>query len=93
MSATGKTSRREKLLRGACYATLLALVLMAISLFWPKPLAVIVAMSLGQVLGTLSLAMFGYVVVAEFRKSKILEQTGPLSAASTSEKSPTKSKE
>jgi hypothetical protein len=66
---------------------------MAISLFWPKPLAVIVAMSVGQALGTLSLAMFAYVVVAEFRKSKILEQTGPLSAEEKPEDKPAPSKE
>jgi hypothetical protein len=37
------------------------------SLFDPRPIPVIVAMSTGQVLGTLSLVAFGYAVVADWR--------------------------
>lgn len=77
MSEKPKTTRTEKLLRGACYASLIALALIVVSLFYPKPLAVIVAMSLGQALGTASLAMFLFVVASEFRRSRILDQTPP----------------
>jgi hypothetical protein len=37
------------------------------SLFDPRPIPVVVAMSVGQVLGTLSLLAFVYVVVADWR--------------------------
>ncbi len=88
MSETPKSTRTDKLLRGACYASLLALVLIVVSLFWPKPLAVIVAMSLGQVLGTASLAMFLFVVAAEFRRSRILDQAAPVSLKPKNEEKP-----
>lgn len=79
MSEQPITTRKEKLLRGACYASLVALVLIVVSLFYPKPLAVIVAMSVAQALGTASLAMFLFVVASEFRRSRILDQTPPSS--------------
>lgn len=83
MSDAPKTTRSEMLLRGACYASLVALVLIVVSLFYPKPLAVIVAMSLGQVLGTASLAMFLFVVARDFRRSRILDQAPPVSKKDT----------
>jgi membrane protein YqaA with SNARE-associated domain len=51
----------------ACVCALCALALMTWQLFDPRVWPIIVAMSLGQVLGTASLAAFGYVVFEDFR--------------------------
>jgi uncharacterized membrane protein YbhN (UPF0104 family) len=51
----------------SCLLSLTALALMAWSIFDPRPLPVIASMSLGQVLGTLSLGIFGYVALADLR--------------------------
>jgi uncharacterized membrane protein YbhN (UPF0104 family) len=51
----------------ACVAALAALALMTWQIFDPTVWAVMVAMSLGQVLGTASFAAFGVVVLADFR--------------------------
>ena len=56
-----------RVLRGACLLALAALGLMTWSLFDPRPIPVILAMSLGQVLGTLSLLAFVICVVADVR--------------------------
>jgi hypothetical protein len=55
-------------LRAACVLALVALGLMAWSLFDPRPMPVILAMSVGQALGTLSFLSFVYVVVADIRR-------------------------
>ena len=47
-----------RVLRGACWLALSALGLIVWSLLDPRPIPVIVAMSVGQVLGTLSLFAF-----------------------------------
>jgi hypothetical protein len=49
---------------------LAALALMTWQVFNPTVWPVIVAMSLGQVLGTASFAVFGYVVFADFRAQR-----------------------
>jgi hypothetical protein len=46
---------------------LAALGLMAWSLFDPRVFPVIVAMSVGQILGTASFAAFGWVVLSDLR--------------------------
>jgi hypothetical protein len=51
----------------ACVGALAALALMTWQIFDPRVWPVMVAMSLGQVLGTASLAVFAYVVVVDFR--------------------------
>lgn len=48
----------DKILRVACVLALGALALMAWSLVDPRPFPVVVAMSVGQLLGTVSLAMY-----------------------------------
>jgi hypothetical protein len=58
----------RRILAAACWLALVALGLMIWSLFDPKPIPVVVAMSVGQVLGTLSLLSFGYVVVVDWRQ-------------------------
>jgi peptidoglycan/LPS O-acetylase OafA/YrhL len=51
----------------ACVSALAALAMMAWSLFDPRPLQVIGAMSVGQAVGTLSFALYLYVVIADLR--------------------------
>jgi hypothetical protein len=58
----------RRILAAACWLALVALGLMIWSLFDPKPIPVVVAMSVGQVLGTLSLLSFAYVVVVDWRQ-------------------------
>jgi len=54
-----------KLLYASAILTLIALGLMVWSLFQPTPLPVMVAMSVGQALGTTAFAAYGYVVVRD----------------------------
>jgi hypothetical protein len=51
----------------ACVLALAALALIVWSLFDPRPVPVIAAMSVGQVLGTLSFGAFLLVVVRDLR--------------------------
>jgi len=51
----------------ACVGALAALALMTWQIFDPRVWPVMVAMSLGQVLGTASLGAFAYVVIDDFR--------------------------
>jgi hypothetical protein len=59
--------KQSRILVASCALALLAVGLMTWSLFDPKPVPVVVAMSVGPVLGTLSLVAFVYVVVADWR--------------------------
>jgi hypothetical protein len=63
----------RRILATACSFALVAIGLMIWSLFDPRPIPVIVAMSIGQVLGTLSLLAFIYVVVADWRRTIALQ--------------------
>jgi putative Ca2+/H+ antiporter (TMEM165/GDT1 family) len=58
----------------SCGSALAALALMAWQVFDPTVWPVMVAMSLGQVLGTVSFAAFGYVVLADYRARRRTEQ-------------------
>lgn len=58
----------EKLLRLACLGALGALALMTWQLFEPTVFPVIVAMSLGQLLGTASFVLYLVVVAADVRR-------------------------
>ena len=55
---------------GACVLGLASLAMMAWSLFDPRPIPVIAAMSIGQLLGTASFASYLYVVVADLRRRR-----------------------
>ncbi len=68
------TNRRR--LDLACVGALGALALMTWQIFDPRVWPVMVAMSLGQVLGTASLALFGYVVVTDFQARGRAESFG-----------------
>jgi hypothetical protein len=65
-----KTPASAQVLLGACVCALAALAMMAWSLFDPRPVPVIAAMSIGQVLGTLSFLSFLYVVAKDLRRPK-----------------------
>jgi hypothetical protein len=59
------------LLQIAAVLTLMGLALMVWSLIQPTPMPVILAMSVGQALGTLAFALFGYAVLLDqFRKQR-----------------------
>jgi hypothetical protein len=55
----------------ACVTALLALALMTWQLFDPTVWPIMVAMSVGQVLGTASFAAFGFVVYADYRARRV----------------------
>jgi len=61
---------QSRVLKAACVLALAALALMSWSLFDPRPIPVVLAMSLGQLLGTLSLGAFIVVVVADIRAGR-----------------------
>lgn len=62
-------ARTTLALRAASLLTLAALGLMSWSLFDPRPVPVMVAMSAGQALGTLSLLLFLAVVALDLRRA------------------------
>lgn len=62
-----KSVGREVLLRFACVLALLALALIVWSLFDPRPIPVILAMSVAQGIGTLSFLAFLVVVGRDLR--------------------------
>jgi hypothetical protein len=64
----------ERRIRLACVGSLVALALIVWSLLDPQPLAVIVAMSIGQGLGTLSLVLFILVVIGDMRRAHLLDR-------------------
>lgn len=59
-----------KLLYASAILTLIALGLMVWSLFQPTPLPVMVAMTVGQGLGTAAFAAYGWVVVHDILKQR-----------------------
>lgn len=58
-------------LRWAAVAALVALSLMAWGIVDPKPISLVVAMTVGQALGTLSFAVFWLVVINDLRHSRV----------------------
>lgn len=52
----------------SCVLALLGLALMVWSQVDPRPIPIVVAMSTGQVVGTLSFALFGWVVLSDLRR-------------------------
>jgi hypothetical protein len=75
--------RIERLLVAASIVGLIALGLMVWSVLDPRPLPVMVAMSIGQLLGTASLGLYGVAVVLDLRRARVLGR-----AARTSEPPP-----
>jgi hypothetical protein len=73
MSAT----REHRWLDVACVGALASLALMTWQLFDPTVWPVMVAMSVGQVLGTASFVAFGYVVYADYRARHRAAKSAP----------------
>ena len=72
-----KRRTREQLLRGACVLAILALGLIVWSVIVPTPLPVLVALSLGQALGTASFVVYLIIVAADLRVRRTLESLPP----------------
>jgi uncharacterized protein (DUF2062 family) len=56
------------MLQVSAVLTIIALALMIWSMLDPTPLPVMLAMTIGQVIGTLAFALYGYAVVRDWRK-------------------------
>jgi hypothetical protein len=69
-----------RLITAACAFGLVALGLMAWSVIVPRPLPVMLAMSLGQLLGTLSFGAYLVAIVLDLRRARILARKAPPSA-------------
>ncbi|MEM7433610.1 MAG: hypothetical protein AAF436_00565 [Myxococcota bacterium] len=68
---------RRRLLSAACALGLVALALMSWSLFDQGWVPVMMAMSIGQVIGTLSFALFLLVVVVDLRRATFRPSVPP----------------
>ncbi len=64
--------RAHKVIVVACVLCLIALALIVWSLFSPTVLSVMVAMSLGQALGTVSLVLYLWAVIADLLRARVL---------------------
>jgi hypothetical protein len=60
--------------RNACVLALLALALMVWSQLDQTPIPVVVAMSVGQAIGTLSLLYYGVAILVDFRRRRVIER-------------------
>lgn len=58
----------NKWLRASAVLTLVALAMMVWSVLRPTPLPVMLAMSLGQAVGTAAFAIYGYIVLVDLRR-------------------------
>lgn len=62
----------NRLLHFACYMTIVALALFVWSVLDRRPLPIMVAMLVGQILGTTASALLGWEVISELRRKKVL---------------------
>ena len=69
-----KERTQRRILVVACGLCLVALAMFVWSVVAPTPASVMIAMSVGQGLGMLSLGGYVYVVLADIKRSKILEE-------------------
>jgi len=74
-----------RLLRWSAVLTMIALALMVWSMLQPTPLPVMLAMSLGQLLGTIAFALYGVVILKDLRRvrreRRDSERTDPVPVA------------
>lgn len=70
----------DRLLRIAVVAALAALGLMVWSFFGAGPLPIVVFMTVGQAVGTLSFALFLAVILADLIRNRLLTKDGPRSS-------------
>jgi hypothetical protein len=81
-----------RVLRLAAVGTLLALALMVWGVVDTRPISLVIAMSVGQALGTLSFAVFCFVVSLDLRGAHIFSGTARRSGSDTpGESDPTQS--
>jgi hypothetical protein len=59
-------------LRWAAWAALVSLCLMAWGVIDPHPISLVVAMTVGQALGTLSFGVYALVVLNDLRRARVL---------------------
>jgi membrane protein implicated in regulation of membrane protease activity len=64
-------------LRVACVLTLVGLAFMCWSMLQPTWIPVMVAMSVGQIIGTTAFAIFGITIVRDLRRSYRQRETPP----------------
>lgn len=76
-SAADRERRAERLLRRSAVLTLVSLALMVWSVFVPRPVPVMVFMSLGQLLGTLAFALYLLVVLRDLLRWRRVPATSP----------------
>lgn len=67
-------TRRDRLLRIACVLALSGLALIVWSMLDPRPLPVLVGLSIGQALGTLSFVAFLIIVAADLHLRRKLKE-------------------
>ncbi|MGB5811175.1 MAG: hypothetical protein WBG86_11630 [Polyangiales bacterium] len=77
IKAVVRDGSRSKLLVFACVLGLVGLALMSWSLFDQGWIPVMMAMSVGQLIGTLSFALFLLVVLIDLRKAKFRPSLTP----------------
>jgi hypothetical protein len=65
---------RRRLLAASCVLALVGLALMCWSVVDPRPNPVMVALSIGQGIGTTSLLLFLIVVIGDVRRVKLLDK-------------------
>jgi len=65
--------RRETVLLFASLVTLVGLALMVWSVLVPKPVPVVIGLSIGQGLGVLGFALYALIVVIDLWKARILD--------------------
>ncbi len=75
MRISNLTIRRLVLI--STITTLVALALMVVSIVFPKPLLLVLAMSLGQLFGTLSLALYLLAIALDLQGVGEHEDIGP----------------
>lgn len=61
-------------LRYACWMTIAALAMFVWSVIDPGVIPVMIAMSVGQVLGTLATMLFLWVVLSDLRRARVLDR-------------------
>jgi len=66
--------RRAKVLRFAAVLAIVGLIFMVWAVLVPTPMPVILAMSIGQGVGTLSFLLYLLVVIAELRRRGVLDE-------------------
>jgi preprotein translocase subunit SecF len=67
----------ERLIRLSAALALFAIALMAWSLLGSSVVSIMVAMTIGQAVGTVSLLLYVLVLWREFRRSRLLEESEP----------------